>query len=136
MTSDFQIKEEKAFDTAVVKYAELVGIASSGTEATISQTAKSLYDTFDRAKCSIKKGRKSVEITGVVYAINGVEQNGEPYTSSNWISEENSKKGLMQLAEDLTMAAYKLSGGTKYTYTPFLISSIENQLNKTTGLCR
>ncbi len=137
-SSKYLETQNAAFAAAREKYVELTCMfAEFQMPADVDRLisfAKKMYGTFDNAHFMLNKGDKAFSIDASIFHKGEKPSTTQPsYTLYNCISVEYQKGDLNRLAEDLTMAEYTLRGGKKYTYIPFLVTSIQNSISEQMG---
>lgn len=137
-SSKFLETQNAAFEVAKEKYIELTcmiaGFQMPADVERLISLAKEMYRTFDNAHFMLNKGSKAFSIDASLFHKDEEPSTTQPsYTLYNCILVEYQQGDLNRLAEDLTMAAYTLEGGQKYTHTPHLITAIQNSIAEQLG---
>lgn len=137
-TSKFLDIENNAFEAAKEKYIELTcmmaGFQMTSDIKALETFVRDMYATFDNAHYMINRGSKAFSIDASLYHKNEKPSTTQPsYTLYNCISVERQRGDLNRVIEDLTMAAYTLADGKKYTYIPFLVTSVQNAITEQMG---
>ena len=135
---NYEEKQNAAFESAKEKYVELTcmiaGFQMPADVERLISLAKEMYRTFDNAHFMLNKGSKAFSIDASLFHKGEEPSTTQPsYTLYNCILVEYQKGDLNRLAEDLTMAAYTLEGGQKYTHIPHLITAIQNSIAEQLG---